>query len=82
MEMLEILATAATVVYVLLAVKRRIWQYRWASWARSWFFVFLEAKLYSNTALRSLLRRRAILRLVVLAAWRPRQAPEHHLAIA
>ena len=53
MAMLEILATAATIVYVLLAVKRSVWQYPIGILGTIlFFFVFLEAKLYSSTALQ------------------------------
>jgi nicotinamide mononucleotide transporter len=55
MPTLEILATAATVAYVVLAVKRSLWQYPIGLTATAlFFFVFLEAKLYSSTALQVL----------------------------
>jgi nicotinamide mononucleotide transporter len=55
MATLEILATAATVAFVLLAVKRSIWQYPFGLLGTVlFFFVFLDAKLYSSTALQVL----------------------------
>ena len=55
MATLEILATAATVAYVLFAVKRSLWQYPVGLLATVlFFFVFLEARLYASTALQVL----------------------------
>jgi nicotinamide mononucleotide transporter len=53
--MLEMLATAATVAFVVLAVKRSLWQYPFGlAGTVLFFFVFLDAKLYSSTALQVL----------------------------
>jgi nicotinamide mononucleotide transporter len=55
MATLEILATVATVAFVLLAIKRSIWQYPAGILGTIlFFFVFLDAKLYSSTALQML----------------------------
>jgi nicotinamide mononucleotide transporter len=50
---LEILATAATVVFVVLAVKRKMWQFPVGLLGTAlFFFVFLDARLYASTALQ------------------------------
>jgi nicotinamide mononucleotide transporter len=51
----EILATAATVIYVYFAIKRSLWQYPVGLVATIlFFFVFLDARLYASTALQGL----------------------------
>jgi nicotinamide mononucleotide transporter len=51
---IEILATAITVAYVLLAIKRSLWQYPVGLIATLlFFFVFLDARLYASTALQT-----------------------------
>jgi nicotinamide mononucleotide transporter len=55
MATLEIFATVATVAFVLLAIKRSIWQYPAGILGTVlFFFVFLDARLYSSTALQVL----------------------------
>src|SRR5262245_56128367 len=52
---LEIFATAATVAYVLFAIKRSLWQYPVGLLATAlFFFVFLMARLYASTGLQVL----------------------------